>query len=86
MDILSPLIGKTVHHVAVDVANSQDFVKRITNERVEEDEQLRSDDVTALFTSVTVDKDLSIIQARVEDNISVKELVFQRNKLLNFLK
>ena len=51
-EILSPLVGKTVHHVA----NSQDFAKRIVNERVEEDEELRSYDVTALFTSVPVDK------------------------------
>ena len=63
-EILSPLVGKTVHHVA----NSQDFAKRIVNERVEEDEELRSYDVTALFTSVPVDKALTVIQACLEQD------------------
>lgn len=68
-DILSPLVGNSVHHVA----NSQDFADRIKNERVEEDEELRSYDVTALFTSVPVDKALKIIQARLEDDNTLSE-------------
>ena len=64
VEILSPLVGKTVHHVA----NSQDFAKRIINERVEEDKELRSYDITALFTSVPVDKALTVIQARLEQD------------------
>ena len=63
-DILSPLVGKTIHHVA----NSQDFAKRIVNVRVEEDEKLRYYDVTALFTSVPVDKALTIIQDCLEQD------------------
>ncbi|XP_072043171.1 uncharacterized protein [Amphiura filiformis] len=60
-DILAPLVGKTEHHVA----NSQIFAERIKNETVEEDEELRSYDVTALFTSVPVDKALRIIQHKL---------------------
>ena len=60
-DILSPLVGKTKHHVA----NSQAFADCIKDERVEDDEELRSYDVTALFTSVPVDKALYVIQSRL---------------------
>ncbi|XP_072019492.1 uncharacterized protein [Amphiura filiformis] len=68
-DILSPLVGRTSHHVA----NSQDFADCIKDERVEEDEELRSYDVTALFTSVPVDKALTIIQARLESDNTLSE-------------
>ena len=63
-DILSPLVGKTKHHVA----NSQAFADCIKDERVEDDEELRSYDVTALFTSVPIDKALHIIQSRLESD------------------
>ncbi|XP_072050079.1 uncharacterized protein [Amphiura filiformis] len=68
-DILAPLVGKTEHHVA----NSQIFAERIKNETVEEDEELRSYDVTALFTSVPVDKALRIIQARLEQDNTLSD-------------
>ena len=43
-DILSPVVCKTRHHVA-----NSDFTDHITKEHVEEDEELRSYNVTALF-------------------------------------
>ena len=60
-DVLAPLVGKTEHHVA----NSQQFVDKVKELRVEEDEELRSYDVTALFTSVPVDKALDIIHNKL---------------------
>ena len=68
-DILSPLVGNSVHHVA----NSNDFAELIKKERVEVDEELRSYDVTALFTSVPVNKALRIIQARLEQDKTLKD-------------
>ncbi|XP_072038548.1 uncharacterized protein [Amphiura filiformis] len=68
-DILAPLVGKTEHHVA----NSQISAERIKNETVEEDEELRSYDVTALFTFVPVDKALRIIQARLEQDNTLSD-------------
>lgn len=50
--ILSPLVGKTEHHVR----NSKQFVDEVRGLKLEPDEELRSYDVTALFTSVPVDK------------------------------
>ncbi|XP_072048444.1 uncharacterized protein [Amphiura filiformis] len=63
-DILSPLVGKTKHHIS----NSQQFVELIQDQRVEEDEELRSYDVSALFTSVPVDKALRIVRSRLEQD------------------
>ena len=67
--ILSPLVGRSQHHVT----NSQHFVELIKNERVEDDEELRSFDVTALFTSVPVDKALEIIYARLQEDSTLSQ-------------
>ncbi len=56
--ILSPLVGKTEHHVK----KSADFAKEIHNLRLAPDEELRSYDVSALFRSVPVDKAHAIIK------------------------
>ncbi|XP_033117319.1 uncharacterized protein LOC117117198 [Anneissia japonica] len=63
-EILSPLVGNSIHHVV----NSLEFSKLIKNKRVEEDEELRSYEVTALFTSVPVDKSLEIIHTRLQND------------------
>ena len=52
--ILSPLVRKNAHHVN----NSKDFASEIKGWQVENDEELRSVDVTALFTSLPVDEAL----------------------------
>ena len=46
--ILGPLVGKTDHHVL----NSKEFVKKVKDERIEEDEVIVSYDVVSLFTSI----------------------------------
>ena len=56
--VLSPLVGRTEHHVK----NTKDFVRDIREIRIEPDEELRSYDVSALFTSVPVDKALKVIR------------------------
>ena len=68
-DILSPLVGKTQYHIS----NSQQFVELIKDQRVEEDEELRSYDVSALFTSVPVDKALAIVRTRLKKDSTLKE-------------
>jgi hypothetical protein len=45
--MLSPLVGKTSHHVK----NSKEFVKDVWEIKIDPDEELRSYDVSALFTS-----------------------------------
>ncbi|XP_072030550.1 uncharacterized protein [Amphiura filiformis] len=50
--IVSPLIGNTDHHIT----NTQSFVENIRDLKLESDESLVSFDVSALFTSIPVDK------------------------------
>jgi len=68
-DILSPLVGQSPHHIV----NSQHFAETIKGQRVEPDEVLRSYDVTALFTSVPVDKALDIISQRLVTDTTLRQ-------------
>ena len=65
--MLSPLIGKTEHHVR----NSKEFAEYVQSLKVGPEEELRSYDVSALFTSVPVDKALEIIRKRLQDDITL---------------
>ena len=67
VDILSPLVGKTEHHVK----NSKEFAEYVKNLKVGPDEELRSYDVSALFTSVPVDKAMDIISRKLEEDESL---------------
>jgi len=68
-DILSPLVGKSEHHVK----NSQEFAKVITDKTVQPDEKLVSYDVSALFTSVPVDKALEVIRERLVNDTTLSQ-------------
>lgn len=63
-EILNPIVGKTEHHIK----NSQQFADIIKHYRVEDDEELRSYDVSALFTSVPVDNALEIIKNKLAND------------------
>ena len=67
--ILSPLVGNTEHHVK----NSADFAKEVCNLKLTPDEELRSYDVSALFTSVPVDKALVVIKQKLEEDTTLKD-------------
>ena len=60
-DILAPMVGKTPHHLQ----NSADLVNKLSQIRVDEDESLISFDVSALFTSVTVEESLTLIYEKL---------------------
>ena len=66
---MSLLVGKTPYHVR----NSSDFVKGLRDLKLEENEEMRSYDVTALFTRVPFDKALTIIRTKLENDTSLKD-------------
>ncbi|XP_068739082.1 uncharacterized protein [Montipora capricornis] len=68
-DILSPLVGKTEHYVK----NSKAFAEEVRTLQVAPDEELRSYDVSALFTSVPVDKALVLIHKKLEEDDTLKD-------------
>ena len=66
---MSPLVGQTEHHVK----NTKHFATVIKNITVHEDEILVSYGVSALFTSVPVDKALEDINDRLLANTSLSK-------------
>ena len=58
-EVLSPLVVQTEFHVK----NSKEFAESITGLKIEADEELRSYDITALFTSEPIDKALAIMRS-----------------------
>ena len=62
--VLSPLVGKTEHYIK----NSRDFVDKIKQLEVPPGRKMVSYDVTALFTSIPVDKAIKIIEERLKSD------------------
>ena len=56
--VLSPLIGKTEHHVR----NSKDFAKEVHKLKIATEEELRSCNVSMLFTSIPMVRALVVIK------------------------
>jgi hypothetical protein len=80
--ILSPLVGKLPYHVK----NSTDFVKTMASYKLQEDEEMRSFDVSALFTSVPVDKALEIIRGKLIEDTNLKQrTVLSPNDIVQLL-
>ena len=67
--IIGPLVGKSKHHII----NSQDFVDKIKDIRVEEDETITSYDVSALFTCVPPTEAVDVVCDRLAKDKTWKE-------------
>ena len=67
--VLSLLIGKTEHHMK----NSSEFAKEICEIKLDPDKELRSYDVSALFTSVLINKALVVIKEKLEEDDTLSE-------------
>ena len=63
------MVGQTEHHVK----NSKEFADYVRTLRVGPDEELRSYDVSALFTSVPVGKAMDVIRKRLDSDDKLKE-------------
>ena len=69
-DILGKVIGKSEHHIL----NTEAFVNRVKDLKVEPEEILISYDVSALFTSIPVDSALEAVKIALEEDDSWKEI------------
>ena len=67
--ILGPLVGNTEHHIK----NSTDFVDKIKDLEVPPPWKLVSYDVSALFTSIPIDKAVEITTLKLQQDQSWKE-------------
>ena len=84
-DILSPLVGKTEHHVK----NSKDLAEEFRDITLDEQEVLVSFDVVSLFTNTPIGKSIEIVKDRLQNDtelhkktkLSVEDII----KLLEFI-
>ena len=67
--ILGPLVGKSEHHVQ----NSADFVNKIKDIRVEEDEIITSYDVCSLFTCIPPKEAISVVREALETDDTLSD-------------
>ena len=68
-EILSPLVGKTVHHIK----NSKEFHQKVTQLVLEDDEIITSYDVKALFTCIPPKDALEIARQYLENDTTLSQ-------------
>ncbi|XP_072025198.1 uncharacterized protein [Amphiura filiformis] len=68
MDILSPIVGQSEHHVL----NSKSLAEDLKDVTLEDDEILNSHDVVALFTSTPIDLTLHILKEGLNEDKDLK--------------
>ncbi|XP_072048791.1 uncharacterized protein [Amphiura filiformis] len=68
-NILSPLVGKTDHHIH----NSGEFVEKVKNLEVPPGQKLISYDVSALFTSIPVPDAIQAVRDKLEKDATLKD-------------
>ena len=66
--IMSPLVGQTEHHIT----NTQVFVEKIHDLKLDPDESIVSCDVSALFTSIPVKEALEVVKELLQRDNSWK--------------
>ena len=67
--ILKPLVGKSPHHIN----STQDFVEQVRHITLAPGECLSSYDVSAIFTSVSIDPALNIIKDLLQKDPTLKD-------------
>ncbi|XP_072037416.1 uncharacterized protein [Amphiura filiformis] len=81
-NILSPLVGKTEHHIH----NSGEFVEKVKNLEVPPGQKLISYDVSALFTSIPVPDAIQAVRDKLEKDATLKDRTpLKTNHILELL-
>ena len=84
-DIMSPIVGKSSHHVL----NSKQLAEDLKDVTLDEDEVLISHDVVSLFTNTPIELTLNILRSKLEQDKSLhkrtKLTVDDLMKLVNFV-
>ena len=82
-EILKPLVGKSEHHVV----NYKEYISKIEQTKLDEDEILVSFDVVSLFTNVPVDEVCTIAKERLLlDNTLHLRITLSRENIYVLLK
>ncbi|XP_072014754.1 uncharacterized protein [Amphiura filiformis] len=66
---IGPLVGKSPHHLI----NTQDFVKKIRDTSVDDNEIITSYDVSALFTSIPPDDAIKVVKDFLSEDTTLSE-------------
>jgi hypothetical protein len=69
LPILNPLVGTT----STFILNSQHFIEQIKNLDINEKKIMGSFDVVNLFTTTPVDKTLSIVKAKLQEDVTLPD-------------
>ena len=82
-DLLTPLAGKTEHHLK----NSKHLAEVVKDIKLEEDEVLVSHDVVALFPSIPIPEAMKIIRKRLEEDTTLaKRTNLSANDIIELLE
>ena len=68
-EILSPMVGKTKHHVT----NSTQLAEDLTTGKIEDGDIFNSHDVVSLFTNTPITKTLDIVREYLEKDTTLKQ-------------
>ena len=67
--IIKPLVGQSPHHLK----NTQHFIQQLQGKRLQAGESITSFDVKALFTSVSVQPSIQIVQNRLQQDTTLPQ-------------
>ena len=68
-DILSPIVGKTEHHVT----NSRELAEELASVKIGNEDIMNSHDVVSLFTNTPINKTLEIVREYLEKDTTLKK-------------
>ncbi|XP_072022972.1 uncharacterized protein [Amphiura filiformis] len=75
-EILSPMVGKTVHHVT----NSRELAEELATVKIDDEDIFNSHDVVSLFTNTPINKTLEIVTEYLDSDTTLKQRTLLNTK------